>query len=88
MKDKGDLLENDVVRLESWRRRSNKSKQSQAAINNITDPNKVSAAFLNNLSVKDTTKNADLVYGVVRALASQKIYKKYVFQAMQGVRSI
>ena len=80
VQDKCNLLENDVVRLESCRRRSNESKQNQAAITHINDPYKAAAAFLNNISVKDKAKNSSLVSGVVRALASKKNTRSMYFK--------
>ena len=82
MNDRCNILENDVVRLESCRRRTNRLKKNEAITYRSNDPYLASNAFLKSLFSKEETKNANVVAGVVRALLAKK-FKKHIFQAIQ-----
>ena len=77
-------LENKNTRLETERRKLFEEKRNNAIIYQPNDPYQASQVFLKELSGNNENEDAEVVAGVVRALAKKK-FKKHLLQAVDVV---
>jgi hypothetical protein len=78
VKEKCSQLERDNTRLENHKRRSNECKQNDTKIYRSSDPFVASQLFVKELSANDEIEDAEVVAGVVRALAKKKFKKTFI----------